>query len=203
MSVLVQGPRRDGRHVAVVDGCRLGGAVRPSDDTVGADRGRPPGQRVRREHPRPDDRRLDPGGRDEPLDVGVEHGHRVRLLEEGVRGSVRRREEDDTSRVGRETLDDRRGGRRRGGPDEEDRTDTTQSCVERLGHGEVAGDDLDARRQRRRRLGAMREGADRHARVHQQVDDDAPHPAGRSRDEHRSNSFSCHDVGLSRSPPRA
>jgi hypothetical protein len=42
MSVLVQGPRRDGRHVAVIDGCRLGGAVRPPDDTAGADRGPPP-----------------------------------------------------------------------------------------------------------------------------------------------------------------
>jgi hypothetical protein len=43
----------------------------------------------------------------------------------------------------------------------------TQSCVERFRHGEVAGDDFDVRRQRRRRLGAMREGADGHARVYQ------------------------------------
>ncbi len=63
-----------------------------------------------------------------------------------------------------------------GGPDEEDGTDTSQSCVERLGHGEVAGDDFDVRWQRRRRLGAMREGADRHARVDQEVDYDAPRP---------------------------
>ena len=89
MSVLIQRPRRDGCDVAVVDGCRLGSAVRPPDDPAGANRGRPPGQRVRREHPRPDDRRLEPGGRDEPLDLGVEHRHGIRLLEEGVRGLVR------------------------------------------------------------------------------------------------------------------
>jgi hypothetical protein len=46
------------------------------------------------------------------------------------------------------------------------RTDTLQSYVERFGHSEVARDDFDIRRQRRRRLGAMREGADRHARVY-------------------------------------
>src|ERR1700716_1441701 len=45
--------------------------------------------------------------------------------------------------------------------------DPSQSCVERFRHGEVAGDDFDVRRQRRRRLGAMGEGADRHARVYQ------------------------------------
>jgi hypothetical protein len=39
-------------------------------------------------------------------------------------------------------------------------------CFERFGHGEVAGNDFDVRWQRRRRLGAMREGADRHARVY-------------------------------------
>jgi len=89
MSVLIQGPRRNGCHVAVIDGCRLGSAVRPPHDTVGANRARPPEQRVRREHPRPDDRRLEPGRRDEPLNVGVEHRHRIRLLEERVRGLVR------------------------------------------------------------------------------------------------------------------
>ena len=36
MSVLIQGPRRDGCHVAFIDGCRLGSAVRPPDDTAGA-----------------------------------------------------------------------------------------------------------------------------------------------------------------------
>jgi len=45
MTVLIQGPRRDGGYVAVIDGCRLGSTVRPPDDTVGADRGRPPEQR--------------------------------------------------------------------------------------------------------------------------------------------------------------
>ena len=39
---------------------KTGSAVRPPDDTVGPDRGRPPGQRVRREHSRPEDRRLEP-----------------------------------------------------------------------------------------------------------------------------------------------
>jgi len=80
-----------------------------------------------------------------------------------------------------------------GGPDEEDGTGTSQSRVERFGHGEVAGDDFDVRWQRRRRLGATREGADRHARVHQQVDYGAPNPAGRSGDEHRRHSRPCHE----------
>ena len=104
----------------------------------------------------------------------------------GCGGLVRRREKDDSSRVGCEALDDRRSRRRRDGPDEEDGTDAAQCCVERFGRGEVTGDDLDLRRQRRRRLGAMREGADRHARVHEQVDHRAPDPPGRSGDEHRS-----------------
>lgn len=34
--------RRDGCHVPVIYGCRLGSAVRPPDDTVGANRARPP-----------------------------------------------------------------------------------------------------------------------------------------------------------------
>ena len=76
-----------------------------------------------------------------------------------------------------EPLDDGRSGRRRGGPDEEDRADAAQRRVERLGHGEVAGDDLDVRRQRRRRLGATRERAHRHARVDQQVDHERARPA--------------------------
>ena len=89
--------------------------------------------------------------------------------------------------------------RSRGGPDEEDGTDTPQRCVERFGHGEVAGDDFDVRWQRRRRLGAMREGTDRHARVYEQVGDDAPNPAGRSGDEHRRHSRPCHeDLGVVR-----
>ena len=69
--------------------------------------------------------------------------------------------------MGGETLDDCRSSRRRDGPDQEDGTDTPQRGVERPGHGEVAGDDLDVRWQRRRRLRAMREGADRHARVYE------------------------------------
>jgi len=76
------------------------------------------------------------------------------------------REKDDTPRVSGETPDNCRSTRRRGGPDEEDGTGTSQSGVERFGHGEVAGDDFDVRWQRRRRLGAAREGADRHARVY-------------------------------------
>src|SRR5437764_11020224 len=96
MSVLIQSPRRYGCHVAVIDGCCLGSAVWPPDDSLDANRGRPPEQRVRREHPRPDDRRLEPGGRDEPLDVGVERRHRIRLLEE--RGGVRCGAERKTTR---------------------------------------------------------------------------------------------------------
>src|SRR3974390_1348976 len=50
----------------------------------------------------------------------------------------------------------------------------------------LAGAAFDGRGQRRRRAGAMREGADRHARVYQLADYEAPNPAGRSGDEHRS-----------------
>jgi hypothetical protein len=50
-------------------------------------------------------------------------------------------------------------------------------------HGEVAGDDLDVRWQLRR-LGATRQGADRHARGYQRVDHGPPDPAGRSGNEH-------------------
>jgi hypothetical protein len=39
----------------------------------------------------------------------------------------------------------------------------------------------------------MRESADRHARVHEVVDDDAPNPAGCSGDEHRRHSCACHE----------
>jgi hypothetical protein len=39
----------------------------------------------------------------------------------------------------------------------------------------------------------MREGADRHPRVDQEVDDDAPNPAGRSGDEHRRHPRPCHE----------
>jgi hypothetical protein len=89
--------------------------------------------------------------------------------------------------VGRETIENRRSSRRRGGPDEEDGTDPAQCGIERLGHSEVAGDDLDVRRQHRRRLGATREDTDRHARVDEEVDDGAPDPAGASADEHWRN----------------
>jgi hypothetical protein len=34
-------------------------------------------------------RRLDPGGHDEPLDIGAKLRSGIRLLEEGVRGLVR------------------------------------------------------------------------------------------------------------------
>jgi hypothetical protein len=105
-------------------------AVRPAVDSVVANRGRPPEQRVRSEHPRPEDRRLKSCGRDEPLNIGVEHRHGIRLLEERVRRLVRRGEKNDTPRVGCETLDNFRSGRGRDGPDEEDGTDTTQSRVE-------------------------------------------------------------------------
>jgi hypothetical protein len=40
---------------------------------------------------------------------------------------------------------------------------------------------------------AMREGADRHARVYEQVDYGAPNPAGRPGDEHRRHSRPCHE----------
>lgn len=89
MSILRQGTRHDGCHVPVINGCRLGSAVWPPDHTMGAYRIRPPEQGVRREHPRPDDGRLEPGGHDESLDIGVELCHRIWLLEERVRDLVR------------------------------------------------------------------------------------------------------------------
>jgi hypothetical protein len=91
-----------------------------------------------------------------------------------------------------QALDNCRSSRRRGGPDEEDGADTAQSFVERLWHGEVAGDDFDVRWQRGRRFGATDERADRHARVEEQVDDGAPDPAGRSGYEHRRHSLRPH-----------
>jgi hypothetical protein len=87
------------------------------------------------------------------------------LLEEGVLGLVRSGEKDDTTRMGCETLDNSRSSRRRNGPHEEDGRNTSQCSVEGFGHGEVAGDDFDVRRQRRR-LRSMRESADRYARVY-------------------------------------
>ena len=104
---------------------------------------------------------------------------------------VRRRKEDNAPRVGRDTVDNRRSRVWRSGPDEEDRTDTSQCCVERFGNGEVAGDDLDVRRKRGHTFGVMREGADRDVRVQQEVDDGTPDPAGRAGDEHRRHS--CHE----------
>ena len=123
-----------------------------------------------------------PAVRDQALDVGVEDSHGVRLLEERVRRPVRRGEKDDAPRVRRETLDDGWSGGRRGGPDEEDRTYALQRGVERFGHGEIARDDLDGRRQPRR-LRSARERAHRHARGQQLGDHRAPDPAGGSRHE--------------------
>ena len=102
------------------------------------------------------------------------------------------RREDDTRRVGRETLDNcpRRG--RWSGPDEEYRTCASQPCVERFRHSEVAGDDFDVLRQHRRRLGAMCEGADRHAHMYQLIDYGAPNPTGRSDHEHRRDAIPSH-----------
>lgn len=100
--------------------------------------------------------------------------------------------------MGCETLDDCRSSRGRGRPDEEDGTYASQSCVKRPGRGEVAGDYLYVRRQRRRRLRTMREGADRETRVDQQVDHDAPDPPGRSSDEHWRNRRRHEDPGVAR-----
>ena len=69
----------------------------------------------------------------------------------------------------------------------------SQPRVERFGHGEIPGDDVDGRGERRRRLGAVHEGTDRYARVHQEVDDAAPDPAGRSGDEHEGRSRVRHE----------
>jgi hypothetical protein len=106
---------------------------------------------------------------------------------------VRRGQENDPLYVGGQPVDDGRRRLRRSGPDKEDRTDSMQRGVERFGHGEIAADDLDVRRQRRRRLGAVHQGADRHARVGQQVDHGATDPSGRPGDEHRRSSCRCHE----------
>ncbi len=59
-SVLAQDPRDDLGHVAVVDGA-VSARRTATDHAVAPDRGDPPAQGVRREHPWPDDRRVEPG----------------------------------------------------------------------------------------------------------------------------------------------
>ena len=77
-------------------------------------------------------------------------------------------------------------------------TDAAQCRVERLGHGEVAGDYFHVLRQHRGRRVTAGERADRHARGGELVDDGAPDPAGRSGDQHRKHPPRCHvDVGVS------
>ncbi len=138
------------------------------------------------------------GGRDQALDLGVEHSPGVRVLEERVRRPVRRGEKDDATRVRRETRDDGRSGGRRRGPEKENRTYALQRRVERLGHGEVTRHDLDGRRQPRRCRPA-RERAHRHARVQQLGDHRAPDPARGSRHADGMQVCACHE-GLARPP---
>jgi hypothetical protein len=192
MPLLIQGARRHGRDVTLVDRCRLGPAIRPSDDVAVTDGGTPPELCVRREHPRPDERRFESGGHDQVFDLGIEASHGVRLLEQRVGCLVRRGEEDDAPRVQRETLDHGRSGIRRRGPEKENCTDALQRCVERVWHGEVARNDIDGLRQApRRRL--TRERSHRHACSQQLGDDRASDPAGGPRHQDGLHMCAYHD----------
>jgi hypothetical protein len=101
-------------------------AVRPAHDVALADRLRPPPDRVRREHPRPQDRPRNTGAGDQAVEFGVKARQRVRLLEEGMRCLVRRREQDDAASARRDARDHRLGGRRRRRPEEERRFDSVE-----------------------------------------------------------------------------
>ena len=73
--------------------------------------------------------------------------------------------------------------------------DTLQPGVERFGHGEIARDDLDGRRQPRR-IRSPRERAHRHARGQQLVDHRTPDPAGGSRHEDGMQAWWCHEHSI-------
>jgi hypothetical protein len=139
-------------------------------------------QRIRCEGPRPKECRLQTGGREEPLDLGVERRHRIRLWEERVWSPVRCGEEDDPPRAAGKTFDNRLSSLRRGGPDQEDDTDTAQPRVQRSGHDEIAGHHVDVRRPGRRLGRRVRARTGTPASTRRSTT--APDPAGRSGDEH-------------------
>jgi hypothetical protein len=114
----------------------------------------------------------------------VKGSRRIRLLEERMRRSVRRREKDHATRVGRDTFDDGRSGGRRGRPDEEHSADTLQSGVERFRRSQIARHGLGGRWQSRRR-GSARKRADGHTRTQQLGDHQSPDTPGRSGHEDR------------------
>ena len=117
-----------------------------------------------------------------------------------MRSPVRRRQKHDPPRVRRDALDDRRRRRRRDRPDEEDGIDTAQHRVQRLGHGEISRDDLDARRQRRL-LGPMSQRPHRQARIREQIHHHPPDPPGRPRHEHRHDHAAIRTTGIMPLPP--
>ena len=121
--------------------------------------------------------------------MGSDHG--VRLLE-GQGGGVLCGEEKTTRRVCDAGARRRRAVPGRG-PEEEHRIYALQRRVQRLGHGEVAGHDLDCRRQPRRCRSA-RERAHRHTRVQQLGDHRASDSAGGARHEDGRHACGCHDA---------
>ena len=105
--VVEQHARGHRRDIALVDRGRLGGAVRPTHHVAARDLRPPPVPRVRREHPRPQDRHIETCLREQAFDLDMKAAHRIRLLEERVRRAVRRREQDDAPRLGRRVRRER------------------------------------------------------------------------------------------------
>jgi len=117
-----------------------------------------------------------------------------------MRSPVRRREKHDPPRVCRDALDDGGRGRRRDRPDEEGGIDSAQRRVQRLGHGEISRDDLNAGRQRRL-LGPTSQRPHRQTRIREQIDHHPPDPPGRPRHEHRHDHVAIRTTGILPLPP--
>jgi len=111
VSLLGQRAHGDGGNVAVVDWCCLDRTIRPTDDIARLDLRCPPEDRVRSEHPGPNDCRRTRRVRDQPIDIPMEIRQRVGLLEERVRRLVRRRQKDNALDSPRESCDDVGRGR--------------------------------------------------------------------------------------------
>jgi hypothetical protein len=137
-------------------------------------------ERVRGEHPWPEDYDVKGGGCEQALNLGVETAQGIRLLEERVRRLVWRREVDDAPalprRGRREARDDRRGGGRRRSPDEEYCPNSLEGRVERRGRREVADHDLGAGRECRL-FRPARERAHGHVATQKLIDDETPDAA--------------------------
>jgi hypothetical protein len=190
--VPAQCPRRDGRHVAVIDGCGLGSTVGP--------RTTPPA-RIAAAHQNNTFEANIPGRMivdSSPADAMSRSisawttAMGLGCWKKGCGGLVRGGGKHHAPRAGRETLGHRRSSRGRRDPDQEDGTDPAQCRIKRSGHGQVAGDDLNVRCQHCR-LWAAGEDTDRHARVCEEAGNGAPDPAGAPGDEHRRHIRSCHE----------